>query len=423
MIPSSSLDVHATSDEAVQTRKGQGGGEQPTHAPIARCGKPRTILFVTATDGYGGSEKHLIELVRRLPRSESRPVILCTKADPYTERLKRSRAVQVAVMREAALKSWRDWYRVFRKIRPDVAVFIQGVLRAFPWYAYVGARMAGIRRLYAIQHATPPPLPPREDGRSMRSIVHRLIGRRARFLMSSRLRSFLCNATICVSNAVRNSLVGDYRFPANKTLTIHNGVSLEEFDPSHGNGAWVRAKLGLRAEDFVLVCSARLSKEKGVDILLKAMSRLVGKGMHCKCIILGDGQLRGELLEQVRILGMTRDVFMEGFQEDTRPYLLAANAFVLTSYQEGLPVAVLEAMACGLPCVVTNVGGNLEAVNHKVEGLVINSGSVDEVVDAVSYLLTHPLECARMSRMAQARMREVFDIEARMADVMRIILN
>lgn len=423
MIPSSPLDAHVTTEKTVQTRRGQGGCEQPTRAPIARCGKPRTILFVTTTDGYGGSEKHLIELVRRLPGSEIRPLILCTKADPYTERLKRNRVVQVAIKREEALKSWWDWYRVFRRIRPDVVVFVHGVLRAFPWYASVAGRMAGIRRLYAIQHATPPPLPPREDGRSMRSIVHRLIGRRARFLLSSRVPPSLCNATICVSNAVRNSLVEDYRFPANKTLTIYNGVSLAEFDPSHGNGTWVRTKLGLRAEDFVLVCSARLSKEKGVDILLMAMSWLLRKGMHCKCIILGDGHLRGELLEQVRMLGMTRDVFMEGFQEDVRPYLLAANAFVLTSYQEGLPVAVLEAMACGLPCVVTNVGGNVEVVNHTVEGLVVNSGSVQEVVDAVSYLLTHPLECARMSRMAQARARELFDIEARMADVMRIILN
>ncbi len=396
---------------------------QPSRGGIAHRKKPCSVMFVTNTQGYGGSEKHLIDLVRRLPRSEVRPSILCAQEDPYTDRLRQKRATQATVEREKSLESFWDWYRVFRKFRPDVVVFVCGIFRSFRWYAEVAARLAGIRRLYAIQHAGPPPLPQRAEGMSPRNIARRLMGERARSLLRARVSHWLRDATICVSDAVRNSLVRDYRFPANKTLTIRNGVCLAEFCPSRGNETWVRRKLGLRAEDFVLVCCARLSPEKGIEILLEAMSKLLRQGMLCKCIILGDGQLQKELQEQVRGLGMTRDVFMEGFQEDIRPYLQAANAFVLTSHQEGLPFAILEAMACGLPCVVTNVGGNVEAVNHMVEGLVVDSGSVQGVIDAVSFLLSHPDECTRMSRMARTKVREAFDIEARMADLMRVILN
>jgi glycosyltransferase involved in cell wall biosynthesis len=116
-------------------------------------------------------------------------------------------------------------------------------------------------------------------------------------------------------------------------------------------------------------------------------------------------------------------IFMLGYQKDVRPYLLAANAFVLTSHKEGLPFAILEAMACGLPCIVTNVGGNAEAVVHNVTGLVVTAGSPCEVAEAVSYLLAHPEVRARMSRAARLRVCEEFDIEARMAEIERVILN
>lgn len=153
------------------------------------------------------------------------------------------------------------------------------------------------------------------------------------------------------------------------------------------------------------------------------MSQLLRKSLPCKCIIVGDGFLRGDLSAQVRTLNLGQHVFMEGFQEDVRPYLLASDAFVLASHKEGLPFAVLEAMACGLPCVVTNVGGNAEAVAHNVNGLVVNAGSPDEVAEAVSYLLAHPKERAQMSQAARSRASQEFDIEARMMDIKRVILN
>jgi glycosyltransferase involved in cell wall biosynthesis len=169
------------------------------------------------------------------------------------------------------------------------------------------------------------------------------------------------------------------------------------------------------------VCAARLSHEKGIDILLQAISRLLQNNISCKCIVVGEGYLRDDLLEMIRALGLTQHVFMEGFQEDVRPYLLAGDTFVLVSYYEGLPFAVLEAIACALPCLVTNVGGNAEAVAHKSTGLVVKAGSVDEVVEAITYLMNHPEERAQMSRAARSRVCEQFDIEATMKEIKDVI--
>jgi glycosyltransferase involved in cell wall biosynthesis len=80
-------------------------------------------------------------------------------------------------------------------------------------------------------------------------------------------------------------------------------------------------------------------------------------------------------------------------------------------------------MACGLPCIVTDVGGNAEAVTHQVDGLVVPPGSVDAVADAISYVATHPHERARMSRMARATACEAFDIDKNMAEIRSVILS
>ena len=394
------------------------GDKVPSH------GK-RTLLFVTNAFSYGGSEKHLLELLNRLEDGNVRSVILSTDSDPFTERLKKGCRSSVAIRSEKSLKSIKDWVRVFREIKPDAVVLVYGTFWLLPWFAAVAARLARVQKLYAIHHLMPqpPPDPQILEINSPRDVLRRVFGKRVRKLLTARVPPHLCNTTICVSNAVRDSLIQQYHFPARKIITIHNGISLREFAPGRIDRTAIRTKLEICSDDFLLVCIARLSTEKGIDILLSAMSRVIQMYPSCKCIIIGEGPLREKLLEQLKSLGLSRHVFMEGFQADVRPYLCAADAFVLTSHIEGLPFSVLEAMACGLPCVVTNVGGNAEAVVHKVNGLIVDHRSVEEVVQAISYLLTHPQERAGMAQASRSRVCEEFDIEAKMAEIKRLILN
>jgi glycosyltransferase involved in cell wall biosynthesis len=382
-------------------------------------------LFITKAYVYGGTEKHLLELLTRLEDSDVQSIVLCTASDPFTERLSQGCRESVIIRSEKSLKSIGDWVRVFREIKPDVVVLVYGALWFLPWFAAVAARLAGVQKLYAIHQLMPlAPLDPLIlEIKSPRDVLRRVFGKRVRKLLSARVPPRLCNTTICVSNAVRDCLIQQYHFPARKLLTIHNGTSPLEFTPGQGDGKAIRTKLGIGADDFLLVCSARLSTEKGIDILLSAMSRIIQKYPSCKCIIIGDGPLREELSEQLKSLGLSRHVFMEGFQADVRPYLHAADAFVLTSHIEGLPLSVLEAMACGLPCIVTNVGGNAEAVVHNVNGLIVDPGSIEGVVQAIVYLLTHPQMRAQMAQASRSRACEEFDVEAKMAEIKRLILS
>lgn len=407
----------------------------------------KKILFVTNTNEYGGAEKHLLELIRRLRGPGVQLCIVCFEKDFFSERLGSNHDVEVITCKKAPHSLW-DWVSHFRALQPDVVVFIYGWFWAFPCQALVGAWLAGVRRRFSIQHLMTPPWPvsPKflaavKRQRSMRSRLRRLLGRVPRqeppwmanvslcelASMSSpaqlRRSAYFCNTTICVSNALRDSLVKDFGFPARRVKTIHNGVSVSEFVPSENRGSEVRDKLGIGRDEFILVCVARLSEQKGIDILLQAMAFALREGVRCKCIIVGDGPLKSQLFEQASAMGLSSHVFFEGFHEDVRPYLQASSAFILTSHSEGLPLSILEAMACGLPSIVTDVGGNAEVIAHRVQGLIVPRGSVDAIADGISYLANHPQERAEMARMARTRVCEAFDIENAMGQIRRLILS
>jgi len=382
---------------------------------LARSSRARRkILFVTRTYEYGGAEKHLVELIRRLGGSGLELSILCLGTDFYRERLSSDLAVDVTVCNKIPKSLW-DWVQLFRSAQPDAVVLVYGWSWGLPWTASLGAWLAGVRRRFSIQHLVTPV-------NVNRSRIHRAT-RRLLGPLNWKISATLLHTTICVSDALRTYLIKELGFPAKKTKTIHNGISLSEFVPFDSNMGEIRGRLRLRPDEFVLVCVARLSKQKGIDILLQAVARALRNGIRCKCVIVGDGPLKDELLEQARTLELSGHVFFEGFHEDIRPYLQAATVFVLTSRGEGLPLSVLEAMACGLPSIVTNVGGNAEAITHQVHGLVVSPESVDAVTNAISYLATHPQERAQMARMSRAKVCEEFDIEQSMAAIGRVILS
>jgi glycosyltransferase involved in cell wall biosynthesis len=394
---------------------------QATVSPATQS--KRKILFVLPkTTEFGGLERHLLDLLRGTKDRQLQLSVICFDHDVISGHMTGELAQVVAKCAKEP-KSLSDWVRMIREARPNRIVFIYSWIEAFPWQAQVAALLAGVPRRLSIHHLIANLPPPPIRGWSPRNLLRRLAGKRARYLLPARISGTVSNKTICVSDAVRNVLVNSYGFSARKTITVHNGVSISKFVPSKAAGAAVRARFGIGPDEFLLVCAARLAEAKGVDILLEAVSLVIRQGISCRCIIVGDGPLKDKLLQQADQLGLANHVYFEGFQEDVRPYLQAGSAFVLTSHLEGLPLSILEAMACGLPCIVTDVGGNTEAVRDRVDGLVIPPGSARAAADAILYLATHPNERAKMASGTRERVRQSFNIEDRMSELTRVIYS
>jgi glycosyltransferase involved in cell wall biosynthesis len=325
--------------------------------------KINKIMFVLPrTTEFGGLERHLLDFLCRLNESQLHPSVVCFGQDIISAHMDGDLQAQVVVKCQKDPVSLWDWLRLIRGAHPDTIVFCFSWIEAFPWQAPLAALLAGVRKRFSIQHLIPPPLPSPIQGNSPRKMLRRLMGKRARRLLGLKVAGYASSKTICVSNAVRDALVTQYGFPARRTITVYNGVSTSAFAPSETGGEAVRARLDINSEEFLLVSAARLVEAKGLDILLQAVSRVVRQGISCRCIIVGGGPLKEKLQDEMNRLGLWGYVYFEGFQEDLRPYLQAASAFILTSHLEGLPLSVLEAMACGVPCIVTNVGGSAEVV-------------------------------------------------------------
>jgi glycosyltransferase involved in cell wall biosynthesis len=386
-------------------------------------GSMKILFLLPNSDEFGGLERHLLQLMEKLLQLDLKVSIICFGPDVVTERFNPDWIPRVTVWKKTEPTTLIGWTKLLGESRHDIVVFCYGWILSFPWQATLAGMLTGSRRRFAIQHLVLPTIPPPFSGKGPYATIRRLIGQRARRLYGWRVAGHLCTKTICVSEAVRNSLLSILRFSPRKTITIHNGVSTTVFAPSQANGIAIRAQLGIEPEEFILVCAARLSIVKGVDILLQAVSRVVRRGVNCKCIILGDGPLKEELMQETKSLDLSGVVFFEGFQRDVRPFLQAASAFILTSHTEGLPLSVLEAMACGLPCIVTNVGGSAEAVKHQVTGLVIPPGSVDEAERAILYLATHAQERAEMASKARETVCQSFNIDRQMGEMVDVILG
>lgn len=139
-------------------------------------------------------------------------------------------------------------------------------------------------------------------------------------------------------------------------------------------------------EGFIIGTVSRLSEEKGLTYLVEAMSLLVKKGVDAKAIIIGEGPQRAVLEEAIRCSNLSDRFLLAGYKNKAYNYLPLFDLFVLPSLTEGLPITILEAMQAGKPIIASRVGGIPRVLDNGRLGMLIESGSPESIVDAISSL-------------------------------------
>lgn len=169
----------------------------------------------------------------------------------------------------------------------------------------------------------------------------------------------------------------------------HLGVDLEKFRPTTCRRR-LRERLGLPPDGVGICMVGRLVKEKGVNELFRAFVRLRAQDPECWLLVVGDGPIKATLEGWAREAGVASALHLTGSRPHGEiPNLLnSADIFTLPSYDEGLPNTILEAMACGLPVVATDVGGVSDAVVDGESGLLIQPARIDALTDALARLVS-----------------------------------
>ncbi|MBA3429898.1 MAG: glycosyltransferase family 4 protein [Actinobacteria bacterium] len=176
---------------------------------------------------------------------------------------------------------------------------------------------------------------------------------------------------------------------------VCNAVDVELFPPRVLRDE-VRSQLGLNPSDHVMTMVGTFKRQKGHSVLIDALADAKDRLPHLKIILVGDGELRNEIATSVRTHGLEDRVHFLGSRRDVPQILAASDSFILPSLWEGLPVALVEAMASGLPVIATSVSGTSEVMDDGVTGWVVPAGDASALKTAMLDLVADPQRAARM---------------------------
>jgi glycosyltransferase involved in cell wall biosynthesis len=192
---------------------------------------------------------------------------------------------------------------------------------------------------------------------------------------------------VCISNYCRSQMMlfsdaEDWH----KLKIVHCGVDVDQYP-------YAQVKTQAAPEAPVkLLYVGRLAAEKGVPVLLRSLIALKNEGHRFHLTLLGDGPERSTLETEVKQHGLIQMVHFSGFasQEMVRDTLLESDVFILPSFAEGVPVSLMEAMACGVPVIGTNVGGVTELIEHGISGMVVAPSDEVALKSAILSYITQP---------------------------------
>ena len=346
------------------------------------------VLHVLPTFYVGGAEQMAAHLMAGLAESwEVAGVSLCAATDsPLEHRL-----------RDAGVSLWHlskhpgfdphmfpGLDRVFRAVRPHVVHTHMSVLR----YALPGILR---QRVPVVVH-------------TLHNLAEHETDIFGQFVHWFAFRGRVL--PIAISHKVAASVRRRYRLECH--AIVPNAIPVDKYRGSAADRIRWRAKEGFAPDAFLYTCVGRLEPQKNPKLLLEAFRAINHPNAHL--ILMGQGSLRPELESYIRQHQLESRVHLLGKRGDVARCLGASDVFVLSSDWEGNPLAVMEAMAAGLPVACTGVGGVPELVETGRHGIVVPPGDAAALADAMRVLMSDPNQRAAMGAAALARAREAFDV-------------
>ncbi len=350
------------------------------------------VLQIVFSLDVGGLERFVINLAHAFRSYKIEPFMFClSHVGALVYQLPADTTIYIGNHRpEGKILDWQTLRQIVRCIRAkDI-----DVIHAHSRKAYVYGTFAALI-----------------TGRPLVISVHSLmpVPRRRQIFEDILLR--YAHQIVSVSSDVTRKLWLERHVPPRKISTIKNGIDTDTFRPIESEEkASIRRTLGLPSDGFIIGTVGRVVPVKNYPLLITAFSRLASTTDDTYLVIVGDGEQAEELADLVRQLKLSERVVLAGAQTNTLDWYHAFDSFVLSSISEGTAMALLEAGACGLPCVVTNVGGNIEVVKHHVNGLVVDSANVESMYSALDQIYKEPALTAKMRSEARLNIQNNYSL-------------
>lgn len=341
-----------------------------------------------------GTQRILVHLVRGLGERGHVQHIFCLNAcvDPTVVQRLEENGANITVVGKWQVASGIGFIQLaarFAKFRPDV---VQTFLPVSDVVGRTAARLASVPAIVSSIRAT------NRDKKAWQFVLDRVTMRWA--------KRVIFNSRSVIPFAIAREGVR----PA-QVVFIPNGVRLPS-PQSCGKDPKLLAAFGVCPSAPLVGTVGRLYPQKGHTFLLMAIKKVIQTLPETVLLIVGDGPLRPNLEAKTQELGIQSSVRFLGYRSDVAEVLPCLDLYVQSSLWEGMPNAVMEAMATGLPVVATKVDGTVELIEHGRSGWLVEPANPDALFRAIVDALTNKHEASRVGKVAAERMRAFFSLEA-----------
>ncbi len=347
----------------------------------------RLLIFIHDLAPFG-AQRMALGLAQRLDKEEF-PLTVCSfGADTTLEAALRSAGAEVVVLgasRYLDLRAWGRFFGLLSGLRPAI---VQTNLAELSVPVRVAALlMPGTSVVHTVQN----PL-------SSEPWYWRILNR-ASFM--------LCRRVIFCSEGIR----AEAGCRGGRFAVVQNGIAPLPVPAEPG----LRRELGIGASEDVVCCVARLARQKGQDVLLRAFALLAAGRPGLRLLLAGDGEDEAALRAYAAGAGLSEKVFFLGRRADVGEVLAASDIYAAPSRWEGFGISLGEAMLAGLPCVATGIAGHYDLLEDGVTGIAVRPEDPGELAAGIARLLDEPASALALAREAAARVAARFGLDG-MAD-------
>jgi glycosyltransferase involved in cell wall biosynthesis len=356
------------------------------------------ILHISSARSCGGGERHLADLANALVERGHEVYAALPASSPLREELRALRPQNIFTLRlrnALDLGSALELARLVREHR--IEIVHAHLARDYP-LAAMATRRNRRAKLILTRHVLFP------------------LNKLHKVTLSHVAR------VIAVSNAVKRALAAQNIFHANRISVIPNGIDLRRFDAGLQNPdrEEFRRRIGFPAESLLIGTIGEIKRQKGHEDFLRAASLIARRCRNAHFIIAGadttrTGEHRASLERLIAEFQLTDLVHLTGWLDDVAPLMGALDVYVSASHTESFGLAIVEAMAAGLPVIATATEGAQEIISSEDTGVLIPIGDVEALASAALRLLEEPREGARIGTRARSSARARFSLE-RMID-------
>ncbi len=354
----------------------------------------RVAILIPTLDRLGGAERQVLLLAKGLAWRNWRVdvIALSGSGEPAREEMSAAGVGFLSLEMRKGLADPRGWWRFHRWLSENSPDIVHAHLPHATWFARWSSLLAPSCMVVDTIHTS-------------------AIGTMGRQL-GYRLSNWLADGATAVSSAVAEAYFSAGIVSKGRIVVLPNGVDTESWRPDRRVRDAVRRELGLR-DEFLWLGAGRLEPVKDYPTLLRAFAAI---RKPARLLIAGTGALESSLRQLVSELEIDERVHLIGFSGDVRRWMQAADGFVLSSLWEGLPMSLLEAAACAIPAVATDVAGSREIVVQDQTGFLAAPGDVEGLAGAMARFMEMPNQvrdamgnCARKMAIERYSLDRVLD--------------